>query len=891
MNVITLRVNALCLAVGTALSPLPALAAETVIIRDADVDLIRPPTYGHAEVYDSTVTNHEVRTDAAVSVDRGNLRMERTRVLTTGDGMSALSYYGGEYYNNGVTYDAVIEGSDFSTRGDRAFGLLFSSTTFDSSTGMLDKVGHVTVRGSSVATEGSGASGVAVAGVNTVDLIDSLVTTTGGSAHGAAMMGGTLALQNSAVETLGDGAHGVHARSMRWSITGHLPFVYRADLALVDAHVVTQGAGSVGILAGYQDNGVPEDIGANLRLDNASVRSAQSHAVQFLRGKENTLDLARGSILDGGDAVVFAGEANSVNQVNAAASWLVGRGAHALVADNGADLRVQLDNSAVQVVADRGLAHARRDSRIDIRAVGSQLQGNVQVDADAALDMHLDDSAWNAWGQSQLDQLSLRNGSTLTLGAGSVGDRMVVRGDLNIDDSTLVFDSALGEDGSATDHLWVQGDTAGHGAIVVNNVGGRGGQTVDGIQLIQVDGVSGAALTLAGRAVGGQYEYFLFKGSDRDPADGNWYLRSALQPEVVDPCEADPQAGECGGPPPPEPCAVNWNRETCTVPTPEPEVIPEPETPGTPRPVLRPEPGAYLANQRSALQMFTLQAQDRQGARGDDARGAWALVASSRARYGAVADQLRVHGDTASLVVGTDLLAWGEDTRGTFGVLLGSGRASSTSTSQLTSYRASGKVDGQVAGVYGQWRQRADGVRGLYLDATVQHARFQNSVQGDALDKERYDSRSTSAALEAGYAFTLVDSAARAVYVQPQVQLRYTAFDADAHTERNGTLIDGADADGLSSRVGVRLFGHANTTGVRVQPFVAVNWHRESADNSLRFDGERVAGGRPRNRVEAAAGAQLRLGSRWSAWGEAGWQRGSGGYREANASLGMRASW
>jgi autotransporter family porin len=90
----------------------------------------------------------------------------------------------------------------------------------------------------------------------------------------------------------------------------------------------------------------------------------------------------------------------------------------------------------------------------------------------------------------------------------------------------------------------------------------------------------------------------------------------------------------------------------------------------------------------------------------------------------------------------------------------------------------------------------------------------------------------------------------------------------------------------------VRVFGHANAAGhTRVQPYVAVNWIRESGDNRLRFDGERLAGGLPRDRVEASAGAQVRLGSRWSAWGDLGWQRGDGGYREANASLGLRAAW
>jgi len=873
MKLPILRVNTLCLAVAaaltTSLAPAPVEAAETVIIRDAEVDGIWPGTYDHAEIYDSTVTNHEVRTGSSVSVDRGNLRMERTQVLTTGKGMSALSYYGGEYRNNGVTYDALIESSDFTTRGDSAFGLLFSSTTFDNSTGMLVRVGQITVRDSSVSTTGTGSSGVAVAGVNKVDFSHSSVATAGSAAHGARMMGGILALHQSTLETSGDDAHGVYATSERWNITGHPSFAYRADLTLVDSSVATHGAGSVGILAGYAGKGDPEGIGADVRLYNAGVRSAQSHAVQFLGGKENSLELFAGSVLDGGDAVVLADKADSVSKVDASASALVGRGAHALLADNGAELRVHLDNSVVRVAAGRGLAHARGESRIDIHAVDSQLQGNVQVDTDATLDMHLDGSTWDAWGQSQLDQLTLRNGSALMLGAGTVGDKMTVRGDLHIEDSALVFDSALGDDTSATDHLWVQGDTSGHGTIMVSNLGGRGGQTVDGIELIQIDGVSGAALSLTGRAVGGQYEYFLFKGSHSDPTDGNWYLRSELQP-VVDPCDADPTAAGCGDPDP--------------KPDPTPDPTPDPE------PVLRPEPGAYLGNQRSALQMFTLPAQALKGRSGLGARGAWAAVASSNARYGAVADQLRVRGDTSSLQIGADLFSWGD--RGALGVLLGSGRARATSSSHLTGYSASGTVDGKAVGVYGQWRQSADDDRGLSLDGVVQHARFDNTVQGEGLGKERYNSRSTSAAIEAGYALTLIDNPVRSVYVQPQVQLRYTDFNADVHTESNGTVIDGADASGLSSRVGVRVYGHAKTTDRnRVQPFVAVNWIRESAHNSLRFDGEHVLGGLPRDRVEAAAGVQLRLGSRWSAWGDMGWQRGDGGYREVGATLGLRASW
>lgn len=165
-------------------------------------------------------------------------------------------------------------------------------------------------------------------------------------------------------------------------------------------------------------------------------------------------------------------------------------------------------------------------------------------------------------------------------------------------------------------------------------------------------------------------------------------------------------------------------------------------------------------------------------------------------------------------------------------------------------------------------------------------------MQGDALAKERYDSDAKTASVEAGYSFKVVDSASTSMFLEPQLQLRYTDFSADRHVETNGTVIDGNDAGGLTSRVGVRLFGHANSSiGNRVQPFVAVNWIHGADDNSLRFDGDRLEGGLPKDRYEAKAGASLQLGQRWTAWGDMGLQKGQAGYRDVAGQIGLRASW
>ncbi|MER2178180.1 MAG: autotransporter outer membrane beta-barrel domain-containing protein [Stenotrophomonas maltophilia] len=264
----------------------------------------------------------------------------------------------------------------------------------------------------------------------------------------------------------------------------------------------------------------------------------------------------------------------------------------------------------------------------------------------------------------------------------------------------------------------------------------------------------------------------------------------------------------------------------------------------------------------------------------------------SQADYGVVGGQLEVSGDGNVLQLGTDLFAFGPEGRGHLGLMAGKGRTDSTVTSKLSGYTARGTVQGRVLGVYGSWLQDRVETSGLYLDGWMQYARFTNTVHGEALANERYDSRAASASLEAGYTVKMVDGPRTTMFVEPQLQVGYTRFSTGDHTEANGTVVDGSDAGGLGSRVGVRVFGHAATeAGNRVQPFVAVNWLREAHANSLRLDGERVSGGLPQDRYEAKAGASLQLGSRWVAWADLGLQRGDGGYRDMTGQVGLRSTW
>ena len=692
---------------------------------------------------------------------------------------------------------------------------------------------------------------------STVSVAGSTVTSPG---YGIAIAGGgAVGLVRTVVTGSDDGSTGASG--------GGIGIAVLAGSAIVADQSAVRGDRN-GVVMSLVTAGVPSQTGSTLTVDNALVEggTGSAIAVRFDGETTNSSIFARnGARLVGGNGNILEVEGGSTANFNVESSTLTGN----IVNDATSTTNVNLSNNAsITGVFDN----------VTSATLGSGAR-------------------WQLAGDSDVGALTLNSGGTVALGDGTAFNTLTVSGDYVGAGGTLLFNTVLGDDASASDRLVIGGSTSGQTNVAVNNVGGAGAQTVNGIPLIQVGGASNGVFALTGRAVGGQYEYFLHQGTTAVPGNGNWYLRSVL-PTAPDPCLADPTLPGCTPivvPPDPDPCITNPSGPGCVITLPDPCVV-DPALPQCqpPVPVLRPEPGAYLANQAAATQMFGIRLQDRTGgtARGLSERGAWARVSRNQADYGVIADQLSVNGDTSVLQVGTDLLSWGADSRGQFGVMLGGGRANNTVTSRETGYSAKGKVEGQAIGVYVSWLQDPAQTTGLYVDGWAQYAQFKNTVQGDALAKERYDSDATTASVEAGYSFKVLDSATTAMFVEPQLQLSYTDFSADRHVETNGTVIDGSDAGGLTSRVGVRVFGHANSSiGNRVQPFVAVNWIHGADDNSLRFDGDRLEGGLPKDRYEAKAGASLQLGQRWTAWGDMGVQKGQGGYRDVAGQIGLRASW
>lgn len=123
-----------------------------------------------------------------------------------------------------------------------------------------------------------------------------------------------------------------------------------------------------------------------------------------------------------------------------------------------------------------------------------------------------------------------------TIAPGNSIGTLTVAGNYTGSGGTLEIETVLGDDSSATDVLVVNGDTSGSTNVRVINLGGGGAQTSEGIRIVDVSGFSGGDFTLLGdytfeeapAVVAGAYAYRLYQGGVSSPADGNWYLRSAL---------------------------------------------------------------------------------------------------------------------------------------------------------------------------------------------------------------------------------------------------------------------------------------------------------------------------------------------------------------------------
>lgn len=447
---------------------------------------------------------------------------------------------------------------------------------------------------------------------------------------------------------------------------------------------------------------------------------------------------------------------------------------------------------------------------------------------------------------------NVNNAGTLNVGGADSADlgTLTVTGNYQGDDNSVVlFDTRLGNDQSGSDRLVVAGNTSGHSDVVVNNVDGTGGQTGEGIRLIDVAGNSAGTFTLKGRAVAGAYEYFLFKGGVTTPDDGDWYLRSQMM------SAAQPDRGRTK--------------------------------------ILRPEAAGYLANTAAAGKLFNLRLEDREG-RAENA-GMWLRQVGSRTSFNETSGQLKTSTNSYLVQGGGELLSRSTGARGRVGggVMLAYGKANSHSLSDGTGYKAGSRVDGYSAGIYGTWYQNADTLEGAYVDTWAQYSWLNAEVSGEALNKERYRMNGLSMSVESGYRIPVYQGLNGNVFITPQAQVIRSGITADEHREYTGTVVTQGGPDNIQTRLGVKVaregVGHRDLgTGKLFTVYAEANWLNNSRQAGVTLDNVPVKQAGNRNTGELKLGVEGKVNKNMELWVNASQRLGAEGYHEITGVLGIK---
>ncbi|STQ55601.1 autotransporter YcgH [Escherichia coli] len=461
--------------------------------------------------------------------------------------------------------------------------------------------------------------------------------------------------------------------------------------------------------------------------------------------------------------------------------------------------------------------------------------------------------------------LSYDDGQTFTQ-----GKTLTVKGNYVGNNGQLNIRTVLDDDKSATDRLIVEGNTSGSTTVYVKNAGGSGAATLNGIELITVNGDESPADAFRqgdARIAAGAFEYQLKQQGK------NWYLTSYQSVNEED-------------------NSSEGNSESTETPT----------------PVLRPEAGSYVANLAAANTLFVMRLNDRAGetryidpvTEQERSSRLWLRQIGGHNAWRDSNGQLRTTSHRYVSQLGADLLTGGftDSDSWRLGVMAGYARDYNSTHSSVSDYRSKGSVRGYSAGLYATWFADDISKKGAYIDAWAQYSWFKNSVKGDELAYESYSAKGATVSLEAGYGFALNKSfgleAAKYTWIfQPQAQAIWMGVDHNAHTEANGSRIENDANNNIQTRLGFRSFirtqeKNSGPHGDDFEPFVEMNWIHNSKDFAVSMNGVKVEQDGARNLGEIKLGVNGNLNPAASVWGNVGVQLGDNGYNDTAVMVGLK---
>lgn len=795
-------------------------------------------------------------------------------VLNSNDGSNAV-------YANGQNSTIDTNGYTITTTGTRSFATNASDGGVVNINGGKIEVygvsahaisakagGVVNVNGTQTIVEGVNSNGVFANGGD-IHLKQTTITTTNEKSYAIASessSSGYTSISDSQIITSGKNSHGIHASQGNLTVSdsdikttgNNARGISISNKAVIDLNNV-----SITTWGGERADGLV--VGGVLKGRNLAVLAEGSNSYAAVMADTGVLDLQGSSLVSKQYAALdFTNQGNS--RTGAIATFgdssLHGNTA-AILATNSVG-QIDMINSTAR--SDMGIL-ANIGSNAEITVDASQksvLSGTTSVATGSTLNILLSDGAsWISGGDSTVTNLLLDNGNLVISGPDAtknVGNVVTVTGDYRGNNGNIEFNTVLAGDDSATDKLIVQGNTSGKTFVTVNKAGGSGAQTLNGIELIHVDGQSDGEFTQTGRIAAGAYDYTLGRGTGVN--SGNWYLTSGKNSPIPDSHNND----------------------------------------------LRPEAGTYTANLVAANTMFVTRLHERLGQMqytdvitGEQKNTSmWMRHEGGHNRWHDASGQLKTQSNRYVVQLGGDIAqwGWGKTDRWHLGVMAGYGNDHSSTDAARTGYRSKGSVNGYSTGLYATWYADDETHNGAYLDTWAQYGWFNNYVKGDGLQGESWKSKGLTASLETGYTwkageFSGSQGSLNEWYIQPQAQIVWMGVKADKHRENNGTRVESTGDDNVRTRLGVKTWikGHNKMDDGKSRefsPFVEVNWLHNTRDFGTRMNGVTVHQDGARNIGEVKTGVEGQINPHLNLWGNVRVQVGDKGYNDTSAMLGVK---
>ncbi|HGU0999305.1 TPA: autotransporter adhesin AIDA-I, partial [Escherichia coli] len=471
-----------------------------------------------------------------------------------------------------------------------------------------------------------------------------------------------------------------------------------------------------------------------------------------------------------------------------------------IVGDGVVNANVFVDQNAYISVTDQAIINGSVENKGNVILDNGIINGNVINNADLTL------GAGKSLTATVNGNVVNNKNIILNPTKESAGNTLTVASYTGTPGSVLSLGGILEGDNSITDRLVVKGDTTGQSDILYVNESGSGGQTIEGINIVSVEGNSNAEFFLKNRVVAGAYDYTLQKGNTNGTDPKGWYLTSHLP--------------------------TSDTRQ------------------------YRPENGSYATNLSLANSLFLIDLNERKQFTTvneniqPDSSSVWMKVVGGRTSGHLSDGQNKTTTNSFVNQIGGDIYKINSERLGLFtlGVMGGYANAKGKTINHTNDKVARNILDGYSVGLYGIWYQNGVNANGIFVESWGQYNWFHASVKGDDLDKEKYTLNGFTGSIGGGYNVNVQTWISRngtkgQFWLQPNIQAIWMGVTPDKHLESNGTIVQGAGENNIQTKTGIRASWNVRSsvdknTDREFRPYIETNWIHNTHEFGVSMNGD-----------------------------------------------------